>query len=90
MKAVSRKRIGSVPGCLFLQAHDVGEAVLEDGRTVTITWGGNFRGRQDFTGLFQPDLVQIHDVWEGNERRDNYEMLIPEAIASKIRPTLIA
>jgi hypothetical protein len=89
MKALNYKRIGSVPGCLFLQAHDLGEAVLEDGRTVTITWGGNFHG-DEFTDWFQPEFVQLSDVSEGNTRRANYEMLIPDAIAAKIRPTLTA
>lgn len=90
MKAISYKRIGSVPGCLFLQAHDLGEAVLEDGRTVTITWGGNVAGPSDFTGLFQPELVQLRDVWEGDKPRANFEMLVPEAIAAQLRPLLIA
>lgn len=91
MKATSHKRIGSIPGCLFLQAHDVGEAVLDDGRTVTITWGANLTGHGEFeNSLFKPELVQLPDVWELNERRANYEMLIPEAIAAKLRPILTA
>lgn len=35
------RRIGHLPACLVLDCHDLGEAELEDGSIVTITWGAN-------------------------------------------------
>lgn len=38
---MKRRRIGSLRHCIALGAADIGEAVLEDGRQVHITWGRN-------------------------------------------------
>jgi len=40
-RAVSKRRLGSLPISQALVACDVGEAVLSDGRRVLITWGRN-------------------------------------------------
>ncbi len=40
-RAVSKRRLGSLPFRLAFNACDVGEAVLSDGSRVLITWGRN-------------------------------------------------
>lgn len=38
VRAVSKRRIGSLPYCMALGCADIGEAKLGDGRRVLITW----------------------------------------------------
>lgn len=40
-RAVKRRHVGIVRHCVALGCADIGEAVLDDGRTVWITWGRN-------------------------------------------------
>jgi hypothetical protein len=45
-QATNWRPLGSIPWCIALDAADIGEATLEDGSVVKITWGRNLTQEQ--------------------------------------------
>ncbi len=86
LTATHCRRIGSLPGCLAIYSADIGEATLEDGSIVTITWGRNLA----------PDAQEWHlqhstyrPIWIGANDGSS-ELILPVATADKLRSILIA
>lgn len=76
------RHLGSIPGCIALNAVDVGEARLEDGSLVTITWGRNLDAAQVVDVVkrttFQPVQISSHPDAV-------CELILPEPMATKLR-----
>jgi hypothetical protein len=85
VRAVACRRLGSLPLCLALGAADIGEAKLEDGRRVIITWGANVDAAGQFwhahNSRFQPVWVGSSDgaceliLGEDGESSDELEWM---------------
>lgn len=78
VRAVAKRRIGSLPYAVALGSADVGEAKLEDGRRVLITWGRNLSKAEQFwhahNTLFTP-------VWVGSDD-GSCELIIGDTFGS--------
>lgn len=64
VRAVACRRLGSLPLCVALRSADVGEAKLEDGRRVLITWGAKVTPDEQFWHAHNSGL---QSVWLGSE-----------------------
>jgi hypothetical protein len=78
VRAVSKRRIGSLPYCMALGCADIGEAKLGDGRRVLITWGRNLNRDQQF--WFAHNTV-FTPVWVGATKGE-CELIIGETFGS--------
>lgn len=78
VRAVSKRRIGSLPFSVALGCADVGEAKLEDGRRVLITWGRNISRESQF--WFAHNTV-FTPVWVGADKGE-CELIIGETFGS--------
>lgn len=87
VKAVrhSAKRIGSIVGCIAMGSCDIGEATLETGEKVYVTWGLNLdKEKQEWfaanTG-FRP-------IWIGADD-GSADVIIPHEFAKKLLNAVI-
>lgn len=79
--ATKRRYIGSVPGNIALQACDIGEAVLDDGRRVYITWGSDQESHLTVKTEFEAILV--------GPGRGAREFILPPKVAGIYLPILL-
>jgi hypothetical protein len=78
------KRIGSIPATLAMACCDLGEAVLEDGSVVTITWGRNINADEQRWYLTK---TTFKPVWL-NTADGSTELIIPDNDAKQLRSIL--
>ena len=83
---VRYRRIGSIPAALLLGAADLGEAELDDGSIITITWGMNVGGSQQRWWAVEHDVKLVYCGGHGQFA----ELVIPDDIAKKLRKILTA
>ena len=83
--AVLSERLGSLPGCVALECHDIGIATLEDGGCRTITWGANIS--PDKQAWYQ-EHTDYKPVWIG-AADGSAELIIPGKTAPKLLGILI-
>lgn len=62
VRAVAKRRIGSLPFAVALGIADIGEAKMEDGRRVLVTWGRNLSKDEQFWHAHQTSFAP---VWLG-------------------------
>ena len=71
---------GTIKGCLFLGACDIGHGILPDGNGVYTTWGRNLdeKGVEWARKMLNSDTVLTGEVWEDGVKRNSYEIVIPQ------------
>lgn len=86
LKAIpfTAKRLGSVPGCIALGCADVGEATLEGGEKVSITWGLNLDAKRQAWFLKE---TFFRPIWISADN-GSCELILPPETAGKLLPIL--
>lgn len=80
VRAVSKRRIGSLPFAVALGCADIGEAKLTDGRRVLITWGRNASPDEQFWFAHNTSFAP---VWVGAED-GACELIIGDTFGSSV------
>jgi len=78
LRAIAKRRIGSLPLAIALNCCDVGEAKLADGRRVLVTWGRNLTREEQFWFAHQTSFTP---VWLGADG-GQCELVIGETFGS--------
>lgn len=78
MKAIGKRHIGSLPFAVALGCSDIGEAKLQDGRRVLITWGRNLNKSEQFWFAHNTSYVP---VWVGSAD-GSCELIIGDSFGS--------
>ena len=84
IKATSKRFLGTPPGHIAMGGSAVGEATLEDGSKVTITWGRNIDREEQEWYLKHTGFQPIHI---GSDY-GHAELILPPDVATEILKTL--
>lgn len=78
------RRLGHLPAALALNACDIGEAVLDNGETVTTTFGRNLSVEQQ---AWYQENTWFRPIWLGADD-GSAELIIPDEQAATLRSIL--